>query len=284
MKYLDKKLIETLDSYSFDEDIVKWVTRLEDEFDVNDLLALSDAVCQAGACKELAFAVLPFMLRLSEDVSEENKLHLFVESAMIYAYSYEIEDKIPDNLMCCLKETVSKYRNKILEYYLAYSFELTDEYYLVAAIMTFYNQKWGASILYGNLFPYESEIELDCCCPNLHDIVLYVNDDGICCLGEQPATNRSASNVMELSPKEDKSNIQELLDVINKVLADKGLHTLKQFEEISESEAGVVFIVMGTMLMYAGYNEQAKRYYYMLNSIECPVCHQKFIPAEQWGR
>ncbi|WP_177241731.1 hypothetical protein [Selenomonas ruminantium] len=257
---------------------------MEDEFDVNDLLALSDAVCQAGACKELAFAVLPFMLRLSEDVSEENKLHLFVESAMIYAYSYEIEDKIPDNLMCCLKDTVSKYRNKILEYYLANSFELTDEYYLVAAIMTFYNQKWGASILYGNLFPYESEIELDCCCPNLHDIVLYVNDDGICCLGEQPATNRSASNVMELSPKADKSNIQELLDVINKVLADKGLHTLKQFEEISESEAGVVFIVMGTMLMYAGYNEQAKRYCYMLNSIECPVCHQKFIPAEQWGR
>ena len=37
MKYLDKKLIETLDSYSFDEDIVKWATRLEDEFDVNDL-------------------------------------------------------------------------------------------------------------------------------------------------------------------------------------------------------------------------------------------------------
>lgn len=107
MKYLDKKLIETLDSYSFDEDIVKWVTRLEDEFDVNDLLALSDAVCQAGACNELAFAVLPFMLRLIEDVSEGNKLHLFVESAMIYAYSYEIEDKIPDNLMCCLKETVS---------------------------------------------------------------------------------------------------------------------------------------------------------------------------------
>lgn len=58
---------------------------------------------------------------------------------------------------------------------------------------------------------------------------------------------------------------------------------IKQFAEISKAEARALFVVLGTMLEYAGYREEANRYYHMLATVTCPVCKQRFVLADRWG-
>ena len=74
-----------------------------------------------------------------------------------------------------------------------------------------------------------------------------------------------------------------LLALINCRLGDNGLPAIKQFAEISKAEARGLFVVLGTMLEYAGYREEANRYYHMLAAVTCPICKQWFVLADRWG-
>jgi hypothetical protein len=77
--------------------------------------------------------------------------------------------------------------------------------------------------------------------------------------------------------------LDALLALINCRLGDNGLPAIKQFAEISKAEARALFVVLGTMLEYAGYREEANRYSHMLATVTCPVCKQRFVLADRWG-
>lgn len=283
MVNLNKEIIASLDSYSYSEDILDMITKLENDFNVDYLYDLSEASCQEGACKELVFWVIPFLFNLSEKASDADKIHIYIEAGMLYAYCFEIEDKISRELKDNMNMAIENFQRESIDYYLTNKFNIMEEYYLIGVILTFYQQKLGASILYGNLFAYESELELEVKCSYQHEMDVHITNNGVVCNGTSPVNAVNVDEVLLLLRAwERQGEKQDLLSLLNQVFFIYNLQKLNRFEDVGNRGAQELFVVLGTMLGYAGYVSESIKYYFMLESISCNVCHEDYILADLW--
>ena len=284
MSCLNKDIVADLDSYAYDEDVIRVITKLENKFNEDELYYLSEAACQEGACKELVFWVIPFLSKLSDMVKDADKIHIYIEAGMLYAYCYEIEDRISLEMRDKLNLAVANLQKKSIDYYLMNKHNIMDEYYLIGAILTFYHQKFGASILYGNLFAYESELELEMHCPQQHEINVLITNDGIGGKRYKPVNTGKGDEVLWLVRKWKRQRTkQDLLLLLNRTLLKYNMQELNCFDELSNREAQDLFVVLGTMLGYAGYVSEALKYYLMMEPISCSACREDYFLADLWN-
>ena len=280
---LKKEMIRNLDAYLNVEETLNVISSLEEQFNLDELQKISEAACQDGACKELAFWVVPFLYNLSKRVSDDNKIQLYIEAGMVYAYSYEIEEFISEELKLCMKKARYNFQDDMIEYVLKNRFDIIDEYYLIGSLITFYNHRLGASLLYGNLFAYENDVELDLECVYHHKLCVNIKDDGVWC-NDKLQINKEKIEEMVLFIKKWKKNddVNDLLELVNAILQKINLPQMRNADKMECKDTKEMFVIVGTILSYLGYNDEAGKYFYMLNDLECPICNNKFMIAEQW--
>lgn len=283
MIYLTKEMIRNLDSYSNLDEILNVISSLEEEFNLDELQKISEAACQEGACKDFAFWVVPFLYNLSKNVADDNKMQLYIEAGMIYAYSYEIEKSISKELKLCMEKAINNFRDDVMGYILKNRFDITDEYYLIGSLITFYDQRFGASLLYGNLFAYEDDVELDLECDYHHELSINIKDDGVWCDDKLQNNKRVIEEIVLLIKMwKNKNDVKDLLELINAVLDKGSLPKMRNMDKMECKGTKEMFVIVGTIFSYLGYNNEAKKYFYMLNDLECPICNNKFMIADKW--